>query len=175
MNQSINLVYKVKEKYFSRGLKIIWHVLKSLGLNFTCTFLLLTTLHPTTKHIMSEPPGKPIHIPWNSQGQNTGVGSCSLLQGIFPTLASNPGLPHCRWILYQLSWQGSPRILEWVAYPFSRGSSWPRNWNRVSWIAGGFFTSWAPGKAPNMYNIYPNQYSDLTGMGEFNSDDHYIY
>ena len=35
------------------------------------------------------------------------------------------------------------RILEWVAYPFSRGSSWPRNQTRVSYIAGGFFTNWA--------------------------------
>ena len=59
--------------------------------------------------------------PWNSPGWNTGVGSCSLFQGIFPTQGSNPGLPHRRWILYQLSHQGSPRILEWVAYPFSRG------------------------------------------------------
>ena len=53
--------------------------------------------------------------------------SCSLLQGIFPTQGSNPGLPHCRRILYQLSHIGSPRILEWVAYPISRGSSRPRN------------------------------------------------
>ena len=43
--------------------------------------------------------------PWNSPGQNTGVGiSLSLLQGIFPTQGSNPGLPHCRQILYQLSY-----------------------------------------------------------------------
>ena len=55
--------------------------------------------------------------------KNTGVGSCSLLQGIFPAQGLNSGLPHCRLILYQLSHQGSPRILEWVAYPFSRGSS----------------------------------------------------
>ena len=48
------------------------------------------------------------HGPWNSPGQNTGVGSLSLLQGIFPTQGSNPGLLHCRWILYQLSHQGSP-------------------------------------------------------------------
>ena len=41
--------------------------------------------------------------PWNSPGQNTGVGSLSLLQGIFPTQGTNPGLPHCRRILYQLS------------------------------------------------------------------------
>ena len=57
------------------------------------------------------------------------------------TQVSNPGLMHCRWILYQLSHKGSPRIR--VAFPFSRGSSWPRNWTRVSCIAGGFFTNWA--------------------------------
>ena len=48
--------------------------------------------------------------PWNSPGQNTGVGSLSLLQGIFPSQGSNPGLPHCRRILYQLSHKGSPTI-----------------------------------------------------------------
>ena len=68
------------------------------------------------------------------------VGSCSLLQGIFPTQGSNPGLTHHRQTLYHVSYQGSPRILEWVAYPFSRGSSRPRNWTRVSCIAGGFFS-----------------------------------
>ena len=52
-------------------------------------------------------------------------GYLSLLQGIFPTQGWNPGLPHCRWILYQLSHQGSPRILEWTACPFSKGSSRP--------------------------------------------------
>ena len=45
---------------------------------------------------------------WNSPGQKTGVGSLSLLQGIFPTHRSNSGLPHCRQILYQLSHKGSP-------------------------------------------------------------------
>ena len=60
-----------------------------------------------------------LYSPWNSPGQNAGVGSLSLLQGIFPTQVLNPGLPHCRQILYQLSHLGSPRILEWVAYPSS--------------------------------------------------------
>ena len=46
---------------------------------------------------------------WNSPGQNTGVGSLSLLQRIFPTQGLNPGLPYCRWILNQLSYQGKPR------------------------------------------------------------------
>ena len=80
---------------------------------------------------------------WNFPEKNTGVGSHSLLQGIFPTQGSNPGFPYCRQILYHLSHQGSPRILEWVAYPFSRESSWPRNRTGVSCIAGRFFTSWA--------------------------------
>ena len=60
---------------------------------------------------------------WNSPGKNTGVGSLSLLQGIFSTQGSNPGLLHCRWIIYQLRHKGSPRVLEWVAYSFSRGIS----------------------------------------------------
>ena len=62
----------------------------------------------------TEPQGKP---------KNTGVGSLSLLQWIFLTQESNWGLLHCRQILYQLSHQKSPRILERVAYPFSSGSS----------------------------------------------------
>ena len=84
-----------------------------------------------------------LNSPWNSPGKNTGVGSLSLLQGIFPTQGSNPDLPHCRQILYQLSHKGSPRILEWVAYPFSSRSSRLRDRTGVSCIAGRFFTNWA--------------------------------
>ena len=88
-----------------------------------------------------------LYSPWNTPGQNTGVGSLFLLQGIFPTQGSNLGLPHCRQILYQLSYKGSPRILEWVAYLFFRGSFQPRNQTRVSCIAGRFFTNWATREA----------------------------
>ena len=85
-----------------------------------------------------------LYKPWNSPGQDIRVDSHSLLQGIFPTQRSNPGLPHYRWILSQLSHKGSPRILEWVVYPFSRASSRPRNQTGVSCMyAGGFFTNWA--------------------------------
>ena len=49
-----------------------------------------------------------LYSPWNSPGQNTGMGSLSLLQGIFPIHGLNPGLLHCRQILYQLSHKGSP-------------------------------------------------------------------
>ena len=80
--------------------------------------------------------------PWDSPGQNTGVGGRALLPRTFHTQRLNPGLPHRRWILYLLSHQGSPRTLEWVAYPFSSSSSWPRNRTEVSCIAGRFFTSY---------------------------------
>ena len=56
------------------------------------------------------------HSPWNSLGQNTGVGSLFLLQGIFPSQGSSPGLLHCRWMFYQLSHQGSPSAVlnQWL-------------------------------------------------------------
>ena len=59
----------------------------------------------------AEPQGKP---------KSTGVGSLSLLQGIFPTQELSRGPLRCRWTLYQLSHKGSPRVLEWAASPFSR-------------------------------------------------------
>ena len=98
----------------------------------------------------AEPQGKP---------KNTGVGSLSFLQGIFPIQGPNRGLLHCRWVLYLLSYEGSlnirrnsgciahgilqARILEWVAYPFSSRSSRPRNRTGVSCIAGRFFTKFS--------------------------------
>ena len=80
--------------------------------------------------LSAEPQGKP---------KNTGVGSLSLLQGIFLSQELNWGLLHCRWILHQRSHKGSPRTLDWVAMPSSRGSSQPRDQIQVSCIAGGFF------------------------------------
>ena len=52
-----------------------------------------------------------LYSPWNSPGQNIDVGNHSLLQEIFPILESNPGLLHCRQILYQLSCQGRSQVL----------------------------------------------------------------
>ena len=63
-----------------------------------------------------------LYNPWDSPGQNTGVGRLPLLQGIFPTQGSNPGLLHCRQILYQLSSKGSPSsllLLYAIYFPFS--------------------------------------------------------
>ena len=92
-----------------------------------------------------------LYNPMDYPGQNTEVGSLSLLQRIFPIQGLNPGLPHCQRVLYQLSHKGSPWILEWVAYPYSRGSSWPRNRTGVSSIAGRFFTNWAIKEARDLF------------------------
>ena len=64
---------------------------------------------PTLRHHGLQPTR--LLCPWDSPGKNTGVGCHAFLQGIFPTQGSNPGLPHCRQILYHLSHQGSSRIL----------------------------------------------------------------
>ena len=82
----------------------------------------LAELCPTLCDPMGcSPPGSSVHV--DSPGKNTGAGCHVLLQGIFPTQGLNPGLLHFRWTLYHLNHQRSPRILEGVAYPFSRGSS----------------------------------------------------
>ena len=122
-----------------------------------------------------------LYCPWNSPGQNTGVGNLSLLQGIFLTQESNWGLLHWRRLLYQLIYQGCPmclqfssvtqscptlcdpmdyrvhgilqaRILEWVTFPFSRGFSQPGDQIQISCIAGGFFTSWATREAQEYWS-----------------------
>ena len=70
-----------------------------------------TTLGKSLSHVQFFVTPRTIQsIPWNSPGQNTGVGSLSLLQGIFPTQGLNPGLLHCRRILYQLNHEGSSPI-----------------------------------------------------------------
>ena len=113
---------------------------------------------------------------WNSPGQNTGVACHALLQGSSQPRDRTQVYPHCRWVIYHLSHQGSlkrtvkvkvsqlcptlwnhtdyiahgilqARILEWVAFAFSWGSSQPRDQTQVSHIAGRLFTSWATREA----------------------------
>ena len=104
-----------------------WWILEALGLDFS---------------LLPLQPGYPLYSPWNSLGQNTGVGSLSLLQGIFPTQGSNSGLPHCRQILYQLSYQavkGAARNLanrvSRIRHHFSHSwKNWLSNWNWVPWV-----------------------------------------
>ena len=97
------------------------------------------------------PPDSSVHE--DSPGKNTAVACHALLQGNFPTQGSNPGLLHCRQILYQLSHQGKPKNTGVGTYPFSSRSSRPRNQTWVSCIAGRFFTSWATRKAQKTYSF----------------------
>ena len=118
-------------KYTNNTKKIYTHI----HLQGKYVLCLIVQSHPTLCDFMGcSLPGSSVH--GDSPGKNTGVRCHALLQGIFPTQGSNPSLPHCGQILYRLSHQGSPRILEWVAYPFSRGSSQPRNRTGVSCIVG---------------------------------------
>ena len=97
------------------------------------------------------PPGSSVHR--DSPDKNTGEkkkkeywsGLPCPSPGNLPNLGIEPRSPaKSRQILSHLSHQGSPRILEWIAYPFSRESSQPRNWTRVFCFAGRFFTREAP-------------------------------
>ena len=105
------------------------------------------------------PPGSPAH--GDSLGKDTGVSCHALLYGVLLAQGSNTGLTQCKRILYHLSQKGSSRILEWVAYSFSRGNSWSRNWTGVSCIAGGFFTSWATREA-NWHEILYFNFAQLS-------------
>ena len=116
---------------------------QQLALCMTCYLLCAVLSHSTCPTLFDpmdcSPPGSSVH--GNSPGKNTAVGCHALLKGFVPTQGSNPGLQHCRWILHHLCNQGSPRILEWIAYPFSRGSSQRRNQIGVSRITGRYLTS----------------------------------
>ena len=87
-------------------------------------------------------------------GKNTGAGCHALLQGIFPTQGLNPGIPHCKLILYCLSHQGSARILEYVAYPFCRGTSLPKIELASHALQVGSFPAELPGKPKGRIYVY---------------------
>ena len=85
------------EKVWERILKIVWDVCENEVAGYKHgNEVKVVQSYP----ILGDPNG--LYSPWNFSGQNTGVGICSILEGIFPTQGSNPGLPHCRQILYQL-------------------------------------------------------------------------
>ena len=88
-----------------------------------------------------------LYSPWNSPGQNTGVGSYSLFLGIFPTQGLNPGG-------FFTSWATRKAQEYWNGIFHSSGSSQPRNLTGVSFIAGGFFTNWAIREAPFYHPVF---------------------
>ena len=106
-----------------------------------CTFLDTsgnTLISWSESHSVASGPLWPhgLYSPWNSPGQNTGVSSLSLLQGIFPTQGSNSGLPHCRRILYQLSHQVDNHkcLQNWSSVP------WGQNQPQLSMMSIDEFT-----------------------------------
>ena len=89
-----------------------------------------------------------VATPWTLQSvEFSRPGCCSGQPFPSPGDPPNPGIkprsPTLQVDALPAEPQGSPRILEWVAYPFSSASPWPRNWARISCLAGGFFTNWA--------------------------------
>ena len=89
---------------------------------------------------------RPVPPSMDFSAKNTGAGIHFLLQEIFPTQGSNPGILHYRLIVYQLSYQGSPRILERVDSLFSRGSSLPRNRTRSPALQADSLPAELPGR-----------------------------
>ena len=114
-----------------------------------------------------------LYSPWNSPGQNTGVGSLSLLQGIFPTQGSNPDLLHCRRMLYQVSHKRSPRILEWVAYPFSSRFSWPRNWTGSPALQAHSLSTELSGKLRSLFCDPSAQTSNMAQSPRSGTETHF--
>ena len=131
---------------------------------YSAVLSLVAQLCPTLCDPMDcSPLGSSVH--GDSPGKNTETGCHALFQGIFPTQGSNSGLPHCRQILYHLTHQGSPRILEWVANPFFRESSQPGNRTGSPALQVDILTSELPGKPKNtgvgslslLQEIFPSQ------------------
>ena len=99
---------------FISSLNEHWEEKKKCGTKSDCNFEFKTACWRFHLYLLSQSESRSIvsdsfrphglSSPWDSPGQNTGVGSLSLFQGIFPTLRLNPGLLHCRQILYQLSY-----------------------------------------------------------------------
>ena len=113
--------------------KITYYGSNKTSLFYPVLYLVAQSCPTLCNPMDCSPPGSSVH--GDFPGTNTRMGNRALLQGL------NPGLRIAGRFFNHLSHQESPRILEWVAYPFSRGSSQPRNRTRVSSIADGFFTS----------------------------------
>ena len=117
---------------------------------FDALYLVAQSCPTLCNSIECSQPSSSVH--GDSPNKNTGVGCYALLQGIFPTQGLSPGLPHCRWICYRLSHQGTQWILEWVAYPFSWVSSLIQEVNQHLLHYRWLFTSWATREALRLFS-----------------------
>ena len=100
------IIYHLLNAYYVQGIVVNFLLHSSLDLNNSTSKVKVAQSCQT----VCDPMDCVCQAPWNSPGKNTGVGSHSLLQGIFSTQGWKPGLLHCRWILYHLTHQGSPTI-----------------------------------------------------------------
>ena len=108
---TLDKIYNSKSTLFSKDTSVRPEFLYDSMQNMPRSgFMLFSLSESEWNHSVMSNSLKPhgLYTAWNCPGQNTGVGSHSLLLGIFPTQGSNPGLPHCRQILYRLSHKGSP-------------------------------------------------------------------
>ena len=123
------------------------YALDSTAVTTKMSLLCLATQILTLQPKGPQPPR--LLCPWGFPRKEYWSGvPCSPPGGLsYPTQGLNPGLLHCRHILCHLCHQGSLRILKWVAHPFSRGTSWPRDRTRVYCTAGGFSSIWATWEA----------------------------
>ena len=147
-------------------IQMIWKQPKCISMdewikNMWCVLCLVTQFCPTLCDQMGcSQPGSSVH--GDSSGKNTGVGCYGLLEGIFSTWGSNPCLPRCRQILYHLSHQGTPKILEWVTYPFFRRAYDPGikpGLLHCRWI---LYQLSYQGSPKNMWYIYTMEYYSAT-------------
>ena len=92
------------------------------------------------------------YSPWNSPGQNIGVGSLSLLQGIFPNERLNPNLPHCRLILYQVSYQFSS------VQSLSHGQLFATPWTVAHQVSLSIPNSWSLLKLRSIESVMPSNH-----------------
>ena len=100
--------------------------------------------------------------PWDFLGKSTGVGCCFLLQGIFPTQGSKPGLPHCRQTIYRLSHQGSPTSLLTQYQLQSQSLNHSPEWHSTLFSHPSFSKSL--GKASALIKSYSTCSTQLTGL-----------
>ena len=104
---------------------------------------------------------------WNTPGKNTGVGSHSLFQGIFPTQGTNPCLPHCRQTLLPSELTGKPKNTGVGSHSLLQGTFLTLGLNRDPCIVGRFFISWATREAHiKINNKY--YYINFTILNTFN-------
>ena len=132
----LNPAWRSGSSWFMYCWSLAYIIFRIICSNFSITLLACESCSVMSNSLWSHG----LYSPWNSPGQNTGVSSLSLLQRIFPTQGLNPGLPHCRQILYQLShkgsiWEECTCAVVWAFFGIAFLWDWNENWSfPVLWL-----------------------------------------